>query len=201
MDPDYQEGAINEPNEGRTQSTRPSYFGQRALAQFLNDLKQTQSGYSPLVGLIITIGGIAIANLIAMIFVYYYSYLPYYLLILIDGTIMTVIVLPLLYFFSVRPLLFQLHQQQHSESILQSRLRLMQFANTNSMDELLQIALDDIQSLTGSQISLFHFLEADQKTIRLQAWSTNTLQNMCKAEGKGSHYDLEQGGVWADAIS
>ena len=76
----------------------------------------------------------------------------------------------------------------------------MQLANTHPMEELLQITLDEIESLTGSKIGFFHFLDADQKTIRLQAWSTNTLQNMCKAEGQGSHYDLEQAGVWADAV-
>lgn len=54
--------------------------------------------------------------------------------------------------------------------------------------------------MTGSTIGFFHFLESDQKTLRLQAWSTNTLQNMCRAEGKDRHYDVEQAGVWADAV-
>ena len=74
----------------------------------------------------------------------------------------------------------------------------MQFATSHTLDELLQTTLDEIEVLTGSTIGFFHFLEPDQKTLSLQAWSTNTLQNMCKAEGKGSHYSVDQAGVWAD---
>jgi PAS domain S-box-containing protein len=68
------------------------------------------------------------------------------------------------------------------------------------MDELLQLSLDEIEILTCSTVSFFHFIEADQKTIRLNAWSTNTLQNMCKAESEDIHSDLEHAGVWADAV-
>ncbi len=91
-------------------------------------------------------------------------------------------------------------ERKRSESIMQSRLRLMQFATSHTLDELLTTTLDEIEALTGSTIGFFHFLEADQKMVSLQAWSTNTLQNMCNAEGKGSHYSVEQAGVWADCI-
>ncbi len=89
-------------------------------------------------------------------------------------------------------------EHKRSEDIMQARLRLMQFATSHTLDELLQTTLDEIEALTGSTIGFFHFLEPDQKTLSLQAWSTNTLQNMCKAEGKGSHYSVDQDGVWAD---
>jgi PAS domain S-box-containing protein len=36
--------------------------------------------------------------------------------------------------------------------------------------------------------------------ILLQAWSTNTLKSMCTAREKGSHYGVEEAGVWADCI-
>ena len=83
---------------------------------------------------------------------------------------------------------------------MQVRLRLMQFAVSHTVDELLQATLDEIETLTGSTIGFFHFLEADQKTLWLQAWSTNTLQNMCEAEGKDRHYSVDLAGVWADCI-
>jgi hypothetical protein len=76
----------------------------------------------------------------------------------------------------------------------------MDFAHEHTLAELLQFYLDEIESLTGSAIGFFHFLNADQKTLWLQAWSTNTLQHMCKAEGKGLHYGIEQAGIWADAV-
>ena len=136
-----------------------------------------------------------------MIVVYFANSLVLlYRQVFLDTVIMTVIIFPLLYFLSFKPLLLQIQQRQQSESIIQARLRLMQFANSHTLDELLQFTLDEIETLTGSTIGFFHFLEADQKTLWLQAWSTNTLQNMCKAEGKDSHYDVEQAGVWADAV-
>ena len=46
----------------------------------------------------------------------------------------------------------------------------------------------------------FHFFDEDQQNLTLQAWSTNTLENMCTAQGKGVHYPIEQAGVWADCV-
>ncbi len=86
------------------------------------------------------------------------------------------------------------------QNIMQARLRLLEFASSHSMDELLTATLDEIEALTGSTIGFYHFLEADQKTLSLQSWSTNTLKNMCTAEGKGSHYDIAQAGVWVDCV-
>ncbi|MGB7872988.1 MAG: GAF domain-containing protein, partial [Anaerolineales bacterium] len=80
------------------------------------------------------------------------------------------------------------------------RLRLMQFAVAHTVDELLQLTLDEIEVLTGSTVSFYHSVEADQNTIVLQAWSTSTLKNMCTAEGKDSHYSVDEAGVWADCI-
>lgn len=90
--------------------------------------------------------------------------------------------------------------QKRSENILQTRLHIMQFAANHNLRELLQFSVDEIESLTGSSIGFFHFLEADQKTLWLQAWSTNTLREMCSAEGEGQHYAVDEAGVWADAV-
>ncbi len=91
-------------------------------------------------------------------------------------------------------------KQKQTESIIQTRLRVMQYANAHTLDELLQFTLDEIEALTGSSIGFFHFLEADQKTLWLQAWSTKTLSEMCTAEGKDQHYAVDEAGVWADAV-
>ena len=114
--------------------------------------------------------------------------------------ITTTLMLPLIIILSYRPLLKHIAEQERAESIMQVRLRLMQFSVTHTVDELLQDTLDEIEALTGSTIGFFHFLEADQKTLWLQAWSTNTLQNMCNAEGKDSHYSVDDAGVWADCV-
>ena len=79
-------------------------------------------------------------------------------------------------------------------------MRLSEYALGHSLDELLTRTLDEAERLTGSTLGFFHFVEADQKTLSLQTWSTNTLRNMCSTESKGRHYEPDQAGVWADAL-
>jgi PAS domain S-box-containing protein len=91
-------------------------------------------------------------------------------------------------------------ERKQAESIMRARLRLLEFAQSHSMNEFLTAALDEIEALTGSTIGFYHFLEPDQKTLFMQIWSTNTQKNMCTTEGKGSHYDIALAGVWVDCI-
>jgi two-component system CheB/CheR fusion protein len=93
-------------------------------------------------------------------------------------------------------------ERKRAESVAQARLRMLSLAASPSVprDETLQIMLDEIEKQTGSVIGFYHFLDADQETLSLQAWSTNTLRNMCTAEGKGSHYNITQAGVWVDCV-
>ncbi|MFZ5882011.1 MAG: PAS domain S-box protein [Chloroflexota bacterium] len=86
------------------------------------------------------------------------------------------------------------------ESLLRTRIALSQFAETHSLDELLQQTLDEAEALTGSQIGFAHFLDADQKTLVLQTWSTNTLRNLRMPEGSGLHDPVDQAGVWAECV-
>ncbi len=81
-----------------------------------------------------------------------------------------------------------------------ARLRLMEFAIDHSMHELLVATLDEAGVLTESPIGFYHFLEADQKTLMLQAWSTRTSLEYCHAEGAGQHYNIDQAGVWVEAV-
>ncbi len=96
--------------------------------------------------------------------------------------------------------LVDIAERKRAEDIMAARLRLLQFAATHSLDELLQVTLDEIETLTDSQIGFYHFVEADQHTLSLQAWSTRTLKEMCQAEGKGRHYDVSEAGVWVDCV-
>ena len=93
-------------------------------------------------------------------------------------------------------------ERKRTESITQARLRILSMAASppTDRDETLQMMLDEIEKQTGSTIGFFHFLEVDQETLSLQAWSTNTLRDMCTAEGKGSHYNISKAGVWVDCI-
>ena len=91
-------------------------------------------------------------------------------------------------------------ERQQAEAILKLRLRLVELAADHSLEELMQHALDEIGEITHSPIGFYHFVEADQKTLSLQAWSTRTRREFCTAEGKGMHYDLDQAGVWVDCV-
>ncbi len=77
---------------------------------------------------------------------------------------------------------------------------LIQYSYDHSVKELLQQAVDQVCALTGSQIGFYHFVLEDQETLSLQAWSTATRAQYCKADGEGLHYNLSAAGVWADAV-
>lgn len=91
-------------------------------------------------------------------------------------------------------------ERKLTENIIHAHLSLIEFSFTHSTAELLQKTLDEVCRITNSTIGFYHFVEPDQKTLSLQAWSTRTLQEYCKAEGNGFHYSLEQAGVWSDCI-
>ncbi len=91
-------------------------------------------------------------------------------------------------------------ERKRAESIMLARVRLVEYAGSHSLDELLQATLDEVEVLTDSSIGFYHFVETDQRTLCLQAWSTRTLQEMCAAEGKNLHYDIDEAGVWVDCV-
>ena len=90
--------------------------------------------------------------------------------------------------------------RKKSEAIIRCRAELSELAAGASLDELIQSGLDMAERQTFSQIAFFHFIEEDQENLKLQTWSTNTLENMCNAEGKGTHYSISKAGVWVDSF-
>ena len=93
-----------------------------------------------------------------------------------------------------------LSERDRTDAILRVRLILHEYALVHSMEDLMVKALDEIEDMTGSSISFYHFVNEDQGSLMLQAWSTRTKEFFCKAEGKGMHYAVEKAGVWADAV-
>jgi len=55
------------------------------------------------------------------------------------------------------------------------------------------------EDLTGSRISFIHFVNNDEETIELAAWSRRTLESYCHAIFD-KHYPISQAGIWADAL-
>ena len=93
-----------------------------------------------------------------------------------------------------------INQRQRSEALLRTRFHLSDLASRSGLDALMQAAVDAAELFTGSRIGFFHFVDQDQENLTLQAWSTNTSKNMCRAEGKGQHYPISQAGVWMDCF-
>jgi len=101
---------------------------------------------------------------------------------------------------SYRGIIRDITERNRQEGVRLARLDLLEFADAHTLEELLQATLDKAEALTGSRIGFYHFLEADQETLSLQAWSSNTIHTMCTAEGKGLHYNISEAGVWVDCI-
>ncbi len=71
--------------------------------------------FSPLRFLIITIGSIFLAEVIAMMVLLNFRTLPYYLQTLMDATIMILLIFPIVYHFSLKPLLLQIEKRRRAE--------------------------------------------------------------------------------------
>lgn len=94
----------------------------------------------------------------------------------------------------------QVAELKKSEIVCKSRAYLLELSKTESYSGLLQQTLDKLEDLTNSDVGFFHFLGEDQKTLSLQAWSTNTIMTMCKTDVAEKVYNLDQAGVWVDCV-
>ena len=85
------------------------------------------------------------------------------------------------------------------ETRLKSLLDINQKAAELSEREVIQLTLDRAVQLTQSQIGYLHFVNPDQESIQLFAWSTETLKT-CHAT-HDAHYPISRAGVWADCAA
>ncbi|MGO9598037.1 MAG: PAS domain S-box protein [Isosphaeraceae bacterium] len=85
-----------------------------------------------------------------------------------------------------------------SETLLHSRFQLSDLASRSGLGEVMRSALDAAELFTGSHCGYFHFVDRDQENLSLQAWSTNTMRTMDRAEGEGKQCPISKAGVWVD---
>ncbi|MBX3045313.1 MAG: PAS domain S-box protein [Candidatus Kapabacteria bacterium] len=90
--------------------------------------------------------------------------------------------------------------QKIFDSVKEARLKLLKYSENHTLSELLTATLDEVELITKSKVGFYHFVESDQNTLSLQAWSTNTTNHMCKATGAGMHYPIDQAGVWVECV-
>ncbi|MFA7419141.1 MAG: PAS domain S-box protein [Melioribacteraceae bacterium] len=91
-------------------------------------------------------------------------------------------------------------EERRTEKIINTRLALAEYSRIHSLQEFLQKTLDEVCYTTNSPIGFYHFVEDDQVTISLQAWSTKTLKEYCTAEGGGLHYNIDKAGIWVECV-
>ena len=93
-----------------------------------------------------------------------------------------------------------LGERERMSAVFELRNHLFEYAETHTLDDLLEETLNCVEKLTDSEISFYHFVEAAQRSLILKNWSTRTKHSFCKAEINETHYELAMAGVWADCF-
>ena len=93
-----------------------------------------------------------------------------------------------------------LTERKRRETLLLARQRLGEYAINHSLNELLRMALDEAENVTGSGLSFLHFLDEEQQTMTMNAWSSRTLRTGFMTPETLLSYDLTNSGVWADCV-
>lgn len=64
--------------------------------------------------------------------------------------------------------------RKHRRDVQSARLRLLEAAQTQSLQEFLVATLNEAGRITASPIGFYYFVEPDQQGLRLMAWSSDT---------------------------
>ncbi|HPD64085.1 MAG TPA: PAS domain S-box protein [Bacteroidia bacterium] len=91
-------------------------------------------------------------------------------------------------------------KERLAQKMMDIRLRLFEYAAHHNVEETCTKMLDETVNLVDSKIGFYHFVAEDEQHLQLQAWSTQTKEKFCKAEGSGLHYNINEAGVWVDCI-
>lgn len=86
---------------------------------------------------------------------------------------------------------------KQDEERLSSLLNLSQ-RSWESEEELITFALEEAVRLTDSKVGHIHFVNPEDNSIKMFAWSQMTKEE-CRSL-KASHYPLESAGIWADSV-
>ncbi len=84
-----------------------------------------------------------------------------------------------------------------NESRLEALIKLKNLTESSD-EEITSFALEEGVTLTGSKIGYMHFINDDQQSLYLYAWSKETMKQ-CKAE-RTPHYPVNAAGIWLDCI-
>ena len=91
-------------------------------------------------------------------------------------------------------------EKWRENQVKEAKLELVDYIAHHTAKESLVKFLDITEALTKSSIAFYHFVEDDQETISLQAWSSNTMKGICAVEPAECHYQISKAGVWVDCV-
>lgn len=77
---------------------------------------------------------------------------------------------------------------------------LLEVEESNSAELILQLAVDEIEKLTGSNSGFYKLLNDNRFTLLLHDLSTNSRDDVYRIESKGMQCNPHETDVWADAI-
>ncbi len=92
-------------------------------------------------------------------------------------------------------------KEKQNDEIQKARLRILQIAESHSLDRFLEQTLDILGELTGSPIGFYHFLANDQSTFTRRAWSTQALHQFSDFARNTGHQIIDHMGIWMDCIN
>jgi PAS domain S-box-containing protein len=91
-------------------------------------------------------------------------------------------------------------ERKLNELSLRFRVKIMQLAPKLSMNELLAAVLDEVEEITDSRFGFYHFVDQDESSMSLMAWSTNTMSKAGGVLSEENAHAIEQKGVWLECL-
>ncbi len=97
-------------------------------------------------------------------------------------------------------MLIDVTRRKRYESLAAFRLRILQMAESDSVEELLRATVDEAEQITESTIGFCHFVDNDSAFPSLRIASSNIQKTMCNMEGEMPHPSLADIGFWGGII-
>ena len=101
---------------------------------------------------------------------------------------------------SIMSTISDITERKLNELTLRFRVKLSQLAPKLTMHELLVAILDEVEDLTDSKFGFYHFVDQEESSISLMAWSTNTMATAKGVLASENSSLIEQKGVWFECL-
>ncbi len=90
------------------------------------------------------------------------------------------------------------NEKKH-DHLVDITLKIYELSEYLTIEKILKYSIELGIQLTNSEIGFFHFVNEDQETLSLQAWSAKTM-DICNIPKFDKHYPISKAGVWVDCF-